>query len=298
MVRQGTTGLTAADQELIARAAWLIDRRPKLFGRAAQYVRGGVSVEEQRARLDRRAANQPNRDLEDALDRARAHAIEEGLTVYPIPALVLTIGTGLWDLIAAELCEPPRLITRQDAVRIVLLFWLSSVPDADVRALGLPQSFGSWGEPTRNDPLGLFGRAFCHYFLTDEVGRPGEMWDRWRELAARAIVIAEALPEDWRDCTDDAVGVRLRSCERDAYASYVYALTRQPELADQSDRATYEWLREHGIEGVPELEEYQLPPVGTWTRYLRTARAARGEQKNSPRAGRAAGASVATQGKR
>jgi len=70
-----------------------------------------------------------------------------------------------------------------------------------------------------------------------------------------------------------------------AYRSFKFAelhLGRVP-----TDIEAYKWLEEEGP------EDYSLPDLETWKRYLRKGREHYGEQKNSPRAGRT-GRSVLT----
>lgn len=73
---------------------------------------------------------------------------------------------------------------------------------------------------------------------------------------------------------------------RMVYFAYIYALQQAGKLQDQ---AAYDWLAEHGL---PESTDYELATFETWSRYLRHARAALGEQKSTRRAGRPPGRSV------
>jgi phage terminase small subunit len=58
----------------------------------------------------------------------------------------------------------------------------------------------------------------------------------------------------------------------------------------------HKWLKENGIDrdkdDTGELTDYELPSLETWSRQVRKARRALGEQKYNPRAGRAAGRSI------
>ncbi|MCG3179635.1 MAG: hypothetical protein BIFFINMI_01976 [Phycisphaerae bacterium] len=77
----------------------------------------------------------------------------------------------------------------------------------------------------------------------------------------------------------------LEPAERKAYQQYAYAV-EQSAMPITKDREAYDWLAAHLDSGD------KLPAYETWTRYLRSARKALGEQKNKPRRGRQAGRSV------
>jgi hypothetical protein len=70
-----------------------------------------------------------------------------------------------------------------------------------------------------------------------------------------------------------------------AYYAFLYAEAKNEKRLE--DIEAYNWLQEHGIdpktETCGELADYQLPAFDTWSRYLRTARKAVGEQKYTPR---------------
>ena len=74
----------------------------------------------------------------------------------------------------------------------------------------------------------------------------------------------------------------LQPAHRLAYLSFLYA---QAKLNGRrlEDREAHDWLNENGIEDAGELSDYILPDYSTWTRYLRKARNAIGEQKYTPR---------------
>jgi len=79
---------------------------------------------------------------------------------------------------------------------------------------------------------------------------------------------------------------RLPDRVRRAYAQYLFA-TKQYEGeggGQPTDRELYAWLKRRSEERLPAFE--------TWVRYVRQARQALGEQKNSPRAGRKHGRSI------
>jgi hypothetical protein len=71
-----------------------------------------------------------------------------------------------------------------------------------------------------------------------------------------------------------------------AYLSFLYAESKKGTRLE--DRPAYDWLKEYGIDADDsgKLVDYELPSFLTWTRYLRQARAATGERKYTPRAGR------------
>ena len=81
---------------------------------------------------------------------------------------------------------------------------------------------------------------------------------------------------------------------RKAYYSFLHAEAKEEDPLE--DRAAYDWIHENGFDKscdhYDELEDYKLPPFDTWCRYLRIARKATGEQKYTPRHGRATGRSI------
>jgi len=72
-----------------------------------------------------------------------------------------------------------------------------------------------------------------------------------------------------------------------AYQSYQYA--EKKIGGDVTDRRAYNYLKEHGVEGV---EDFELPIFETWQRYVRFGRKRYGTQKKTPRAGRISGRST------
>ena len=87
---------------------------------------------------------------------------------------------------------------------------------------------------------------------------------------------------------------KLPPAVRKAYLSFLYAeAKKQRRLEDQE---AYDWFKEHDIdvdEGTSgELADYELPVFDTWSRQLRTARKALGEQKYTPRQARSTGRSI------
>jgi hypothetical protein len=79
-------------------------------------------------------------------------------------------------------------------------------------------------------------------------------------------------------------------------AYFAFELAQSKNEKKLLDREAYEWFNENGIPGdlgaQGELAEYELPVLDTFTRYLREAREALGEQKYTPRGGRAHGRSI------
>jgi hypothetical protein len=79
-----------------------------------------------------------------------------------------------------------------------------------------------------------------------------------------------------------------------AYLAFMYAESKAARRLE--DREAYDLLNEEGIPSGAgdrgELTEYQLPTFETWSRQLRKAREALGEQKYTRRAGRPTGRSI------
>jgi hypothetical protein len=94
-----------------------------------------------------------------------------------------------------------------------------------------------------------------------------------------------------------AVLAQLEPADQKAYYVYAYA---EVNLGHTTDRQAYEWLRDNGLpderdspELASKLAGYKLPPsFDTWSRQLRNARKALGEQKHSSRKGRPFGKSA------
>lgn len=82
---------------------------------------------------------------------------------------------------------------------------------------------------------------------------------------------------------------------RQAYFAYQFAGTINEKRLE--DREAYDYLKEHGLPDSAgdrgELTDYELPAFDTFTRYLREARRALGEQKYTRRANRPRGRSIA-----
>jgi hypothetical protein len=96
------------------------------------------------------------------------------------------------------------------------------------------------------------------------------------------------------DSSREALIQMMSSSVRVAYLAFAYAESKAgKQLQDQE---AYELLHEEGIpEGAGsrgELTEYELPAFDTWSRQLREARKALGEQKYSRRRGRSHGMSI------
>jgi hypothetical protein len=89
----------------------------------------------------------------------------------------------------------------------------------------------------------------------------------------------------------------LRSLEPAARNAYlVFRLAQSPADKPLKDDEAYELLKETDLpkaaNSIAELTDYKLPSFETWTRQLRTARKALGEQKYTRRHGRQAGKSA------
>jgi hypothetical protein len=85
----------------------------------------------------------------------------------------------------------------------------------------------------------------------------------------------------------ERVGMASVSPSREkAYRQYTQAVGNNPtQLNGATDYEVYDWLKEHS-EGEP------LPTFSTWSKYLREARKHYGNNKNTPRRGRATGKSI------
>lgn len=73
-----------------------------------------------------------------------------------------------------------------------------------------------------------------------------------------------------------------------AYQSYYYAIDKNLQLTGKKDEDIYNWLKENGI------EDYHLPPLDSWKRYVRAGRKHYGTSKNTPRAGRTPKTAIST----
>ncbi len=75
---------------------------------------------------------------------------------------------------------------------------------------------------------------------------------------------------------------KLEPATRKAYMSFTYAEAKAERRLQ--DRDAYDLLEEQGIDVESgELTDYELPEFSNWSRYLRKARNATGEQKYTPR---------------
>ena len=90
------------------------------------------------------------------------------------------------------------------------------------------------------------------------------------------------------DVTREAVFNQLEPAARKAYLACQYAETMNTRTLQ--DWGAHEWLKENGIHqdkgDLGELTDYQLPAFETWSRYVRKARKALGEQKYTSPVGR------------
>jgi hypothetical protein len=101
-------------------------------------------------------------------------------------------------------------------------------------------------------------------------------------------------PEGIDEQTRQRKIAELAPAIRKAYLSYQAALV-MAEKKDMEDREAYQLLKEEGLPDADELADYQLPAKDTWCRYVRNARQALSEQKNTPRRGRQHGKSIVRQ---
>ena len=98
------------------------------------------------------------------------------------------------------------------------------------------------------------------------------------------------------DKTREELLAELQSSDLKAYYTYAWA---ERKLGTTTDRQAHQWLMDNVLpderdspELATKLAGYKLPPFDNWSRYLRSAGKALGEQKHSGRAGRATGGSV------
>jgi hypothetical protein len=89
----------------------------------------------------------------------------------------------------------------------------------------------------------------------------------------------------------------LQPADRRAYFSLLYAERKVDK--ELKDHEAHKWLKENGIDTDKDdtegLADYKLPTVSTWSRQVRKARQALGEQKCTRRAGRATGRSIVSE---
>jgi hypothetical protein len=138
--------------------------------------------------------------------------------------------------------------------------------------------------------------------LRDGVARPWvRAWDepfhssldlveRLQSAPSKLTVPGTVLPTSPPGSDREGVNAMTPSVKK-AYLSFLYAEAKAEKRLE--DIAAYEWLRENGLgDDADELVNYELPIFKTWTRYLRRARSATGEQKYTPRRGRSSGKSI------
>ncbi len=137
---------------------------------------------------------------------------------------------------------------------------------------------------------------------------PGDLSDDWAPATVAELVLAARCE---RQAAGDGQGVaaadmgttgapaKMRRCDRLAYLAFEYAERKAGQTL--TTRKAWDYLREHGIEpdaahgDPPELKDHNLPAFESFERYLRKAREVKGEQRNTPRAGRRAGGSIVRQ---
>jgi hypothetical protein len=126
------------------------------------------------------------------------------------------------------------------------------------------------------------------YSLVDGRSVALELLDDLVE-AARALFKATAADDDHKatvDGDDQGAESELPRSVRIAYRSYCYAESRIG--CKVGDAEAWHFLREDGLPtAAEEFADYRLPACDTWCRYVRQARKALNQQKNTPRAGRA-----------
>ncbi len=92
---------------------------------------------------------------------------------------------------------------------------------------------------------------------------------------------AEAPPQDPAAKEGEHEAPKVPDRAARAYSQYLAAIEKDPSLETKSGRAAYEFIAQNLVDNSQEI-----PNFDTWSRYLRIARSARGEQKHRSRAGR------------
>jgi hypothetical protein len=110
---------------------------------------------------------------------------------------------------------------------------------------------------------------------------------------------AGSTPEQWATAsgaTREATRLKLEPADQKAYYTYSYA---ESKLGTTTDQQAHKWLSDNGLpdeKDSPELAKalagYRLPSFPTWSKQVRNARRALGEQKHTRRTGRSPGGSV------
>ena len=92
----------------------------------------------------------------------------------------------------------------------------------------------------------------------------------------------------------DEILEQMQSAQRKAYFAFEFAESKTGRRLQ--DREAYDLLKDEGIPDASgdlgDLTDYVFPSFGTWSRHLRLARNALGEQKHKPRKGRPTGNSI------
>lgn len=186
---------------------------------------------------------------------------------------------------------------------------------AELRKLPMPGGFNLyWIGPFNDDiPLGIFdpeaaklqvqarGNAAAEPIARAMAPHEATLREQTgREVEAAADRPAEQASGEREGEKSEADGRNaklqlLQPAERKAYFAYLSAeagADRQME-----DREAFDWLRENGLPddagNLGELTDYKLPAAfATWSRQLRAARNALGEQKYTRRPGRPTGSSI------
>jgi hypothetical protein len=109
-----------------------------------------------------------------------------------------------------------------------------------------------------------------------------------RELVTRPVPGKSGSSHKIEDAQKSEGRIRIQLSDRfeRAYQSYVFAASKIDRRI--TDKEAYDWLKDYG------LAEYELPPFGTWQRYVREGRKHHGDQKNTPRGGRTARSAVSS----
>ena len=113
---------------------------------------------------------------------------------------------------------------------------------------------------------------------TDIQSKQAELALLARRIIPRLRRLAEPIPSEQKK-------ELLSPTIQKAYQSYIYAekkIIENDSNIKVTDDKAYDWLKENGTED----DDYELPDIEVWKRYVRKGRNHYGKQKNTPRAGR------------
>ena len=204
-----------------------------------------------------------------------------------IPGSPLVAKKFAWSgSLSVPLDALPRL--RRQANRSALMAGLADIPDPPTHWYSVLENLFS-ASVAAIDVLLAIGDEFGN-----EPNKPAAAvkQDHTAELAAGARTEPLATerepltpPADLISGSESnrfAILAKLQASHRKAYLSFLYAEAKNERRLQDQD--AYDWLTENGIDAeTGELADYSLPQYSNWSRYLRVARNATGEQKYVPR---------------